>query len=122
MDLVGLAVATAAALAASAVYYGIVPPADLAEPVPQRSTRALLLVEGLRNVAVAALLAGLLATADWDGLAAGALVGLALGVLPIVLFAGSVFHEGVAMRQASVHSVDWLIKLVVIGAVTGLFI
>ena len=82
---------------------------------------AQLLVELLRNLAVAALVAGLLAAGDWSGLLAGVLVGLSLSIVPVVLLAGSVFHEGVPMRRAALHAGDWLIKLVAIGAVLGLF-
>ena len=70
---------------------------------------------------VAALVGGLLAAADWSGLGSGALLGLSLWTLPVVLLAGSVFHEGVPTRRAAVHAVDWLVKLVAVGAILGLF-
>ena len=75
----------------------------------------------VRNSAVAALVAGLLAAADWNGLGDGVLLGVSLWVVPVVLLAGSVFHEGVPVRRAALHGGDWLIKLVVIGAIVGLF-
>jgi hypothetical protein len=116
----GIVVATTAAFLVSAVYYGIAPTAQPSESVPQRAMGALVLVELLRNLAVAALVAGLLAAANWSGLVEGLLVGLSLAILPVVLLAGSVFHEGVPARRAGVHAVDWLIKLVAIGAILGL--
>jgi Protein of unknown function (DUF1761) len=117
---VGIVIAAAAAFVLSAVYYGAMPaPAD-AEHGPPRPTAALVIVELLRNLAVAALVAGVLAAADWTGLGAGVLLGLSLWVLPVVLLAGSVFHEGVPARRAGLHGVDWLIKLVAIGAIVGL--
>jgi Protein of unknown function (DUF1761) len=118
----GIAIAAAAAFVISAVYYGVMPTAPASEPAPQRPVRAQVIVEVIRNVAVAAFVAGLLAAADWNGVGDGVLLGLSLWTLPVVLLAGSVFHEGVPTRRAALHAVDWLAKLVVIGAILGLFI
>jgi Protein of unknown function (DUF1761) len=121
MVAVGIVIATAAAFVISAIYYAAMPAASAGEPVLQRPMMELLLVEVLRNLAVAALVAGLLAAADWSGPGAGALLGLSLWTIPVVLLAGSVFHEGVPTRRAALHVVDWLIKLVAIGAILGPF-
>jgi Protein of unknown function (DUF1761) len=122
MTALGIVVAATAAFVISAVYYGALPaPAPAAQPSAPRSMASTVIVEMVRNLAVAALVAGLLAVADWNGLGAGALLGVSLWTLPVVLLAGSVFHEGVAVRRAALHSVDWLIKLVVIGAIIGIF-
>jgi Protein of unknown function (DUF1761) len=120
MIVLGVAVAAVAALAISAVWYGAVPAASV-EPVPRRPAMAQLLVELLRNLAVASLVAGLLVASDWSGLADGALLGLSLWTLPVVLLVGSVFHEGVPIRRAALHAIDWLLKLVAIGAIVALF-
>lgn len=120
MIAVAIGVSAAAAFVISAVYYGAMPAAPVTEP-PQRAVIAQLLVELLRNLAVAALIAGLLAVADRSGLGAGVLLGLALWTLPLVLLLGSVFHEGVPVQRAALHAVDWLLKLVAIGAIVGLF-
>jgi Protein of unknown function (DUF1761) len=121
MIALGIVVAAAAAFAISAVFYGAMPAPTASEPAPQRPVTAQMLVEMLRNLAVAGLVAGLLAVADWRGLGDGVLLGLSLWTLPVVLLAGSVFHEGVPTRRAALHAVDWLIKLVAIGAIVGLF-
>jgi Protein of unknown function (DUF1761) len=121
MVALGIAIATATALVIGAVYYGAMPAAPAGEPAPQRQVVAQLLVELLRNLAVVGLVAGLLAVADWSGLGAGALLGLSLWTIPVVLLAGAVFHEGVPMRRAVLHAGDWLIKLVAIGAILGPF-
>jgi uncharacterized protein DUF1761 len=116
----GIVIATAAAFAVSGVYYGIAPSSQT-RPVPQRAIGAQVLVELVRNLAVAALVAGLLVAADWSGVVDGALVGLSLSILPVVLLAGSVFHEGVPMRHAALHAGDWLLKLVATGSIVGIF-
>lgn len=78
-------------------------------------------VELLRSALTAALVTGLLRAAEWDGAATGALLGLALWTLPVVLLAGSVIWERVPPRRAAPHAVDWLLKLVAIGAIAGAF-
>lgn len=115
----GIAVATIAAFVLSAVYYGAVPQAE--SSAPQRPMAALMVVELIRNLAIAGLVAGLFAAANWSGAVSGAALGVSLWGLPAVLLVGSVFHEGVPVRTASLHAVDWLIKLVAIGAILGSF-
>ena len=121
MTAVGIVIAAVAAFVISAVYYGAMPAPTASEPPPQRPVAALLSVELVRNLGVAVLVAGLLAVADWSGLGDGVLLGLSLWTLPVVLLAGSVFHEGVSTRRAALHAGDWLIKLVAIGAILGPF-
>ena len=120
MVTLGIVIATVAAVVISAAYYGAMP-AVAESSAPPRSMVAVLIVEALRSLAVAALVAGLLAVAEWDGVAAGVLLGLSLWTIPVVLLIGSVFHEGVSARRAAVHTVDWLFKLVATGAIIGPF-
>lgn len=54
----------------------------------------------------------------------GLLPGLALAVVlrggfPVVLLAGSVFHEHVLLVLAAPHAGDWLLKLLVITVITA---
>ena len=79
-----------------------------------------MVVELARNIAVAGLVAGLLRAADRSGAATGGLLGLALWVLPVVLLAGAVFHEGLPAALATRHAVDWCLKLLTIGVIVGL--
>jgi hypothetical protein len=41
------------------------------------------------------------------------------GAFPVVLLTGSVVHEKVPWQQAAIHAGDWLVKLLLIGAVVG---
>ena len=52
----------------------------------------------------------------------GALLGLALASVPAVLLLGSVVHENTPIPTASIHFADWLLKLLIIGALGGAFI
>jgi hypothetical protein len=40
---------------------------------------------------------------------------------PVVLLAGSVFHENVPFRLAALHAGDWLVKLLVIAVIVGVW-
>lgn len=120
MVALGIVIATVATVVIGAAYYGAMP-AVADSSAPTRPMVAVVIVEVLRGLVVAALVAGLLAAAEWDGAVAGVLLGLALWTIPVVLLTGSVFHEGVSARQAAFHAVDWLFKLVAIGAIVGPF-
>ena len=79
-------------------------------------------VELIRNLVVAAVVAGLAAGLDVGNWAGAVLLGLALWVaFPVVLLAGSVFHENVPWRLAAIHAGDWLVKLLVIAVIVGLW-
>lgn len=91
------------------------------EATADRVGPAQIIVEVLRDLATAALVAGLIVAAGWFGIGAGALLGLALSTLPVVLLTRSVVHAGVPIRTAATHVLDWLIKLAVIRAIAGIF-
>jgi hypothetical protein len=78
--------------------------------------------EPVRNLVIAAVLAGL---ADLVGIVdpAGALqLGLALWIaFPVMILAGSVIHENVPPKLAAIHAGDWLIKLVLIAVIVAVW-
>ncbi len=119
---VGIISATVAAFVVSAVFYGV---ATRGQPpqssLPVRAPLALVTVELARNAAVGGLVAGLLVAADWDGGAAGLRLGLALSIIPVVLLAGAVFHEGAPIGRSALHAADWILKLTAIGVIIALF-
>ncbi|MGC5172622.1 DUF1761 domain-containing protein [Micromonospora sp. DT81.3] len=133
---VGLAISAVVAFILSSAYYALAPrrvragPNDQSVPAgsadagsaDERTRPWQIAVEFVRSALVAGLMTGLLLAADWSGPAAGALLGLALWVLPLVLLAGSVVWEKVPVRSALLHAGDWLLKLVAIGAIVGLFV
>jgi hypothetical protein len=117
----GTALAALAAFVIGGAYYALVPSTAL-QGGPSRSPLATVVVELARCAAVAGLVAGLLAAADIADPLGGAVLGLALWVVPVVLLAGAVFHEGTPARAALVHAGDWLLKLVAMGAIVGFFL
>ncbi len=119
----GIGAATIAAFIVSSVYYSVMPAVPAAEPTAGSGRPApwQIAAELVRSAITASLVAGLLHAGDRHGAAAGALLGLVLWVLPFVLLTGSVVWEGVPVRRAALHTGDWLVKLLAIGALVGAF-
>lgn len=87
---------------------------------PRRSPAATAAVELVRNLVLAAVVGGLLARLG-PGFGGAILLALALWLaFPVVLLAGSVFHERVPVALAAIHIGDWLVKLVVVTVVVSI--
>jgi hypothetical protein len=123
MAVAGVLVATVVAFLVSFTFYAVAPAAPAPQQAPPVRPEAWqIIVEVLRSAVTATLVTGLLSAAGWSGWDAGALLGLALWALPLVLLTGSVVWENVAVRPAALHATDWLIKLLAIGAIAGAFV
>jgi len=118
MVYLGVAAAALAAFMFSFAFYALVPAGPERVPAPRPQVWQLG-VEVVRNLLTATLVAGLMAAASWHGPATGALLGLALSVLPLVLLTGSVLWEATPIRTAAVHALDWVLKLVLVGTIVG---
>jgi hypothetical protein len=80
------------------------------------------LIEGLRNLVVAATVTGLVHGLDIDSIVAAVVLALVLWVaFPVVLLLGSVFHERVPSALAAIHAGDWLLKLAAITLIVTLW-
>lgn len=78
-------------------------------------------VELLRNLVLAAVLAGLASRADVDGVEGGLLLGLVLWLaFPLVLWTGAIIHEGTPWQLATIHAGDWLAKLLVVAVILSI--
>ena len=74
-------------------------------------------LEFLRGVILAAIVAGIAVQGEIDEPAGGLALGLALWVgFPAVLWGGAVLHGETAAKVAAIHAGDWLLKLLVLGA------
>lgn len=121
-----VAAAVVVAFVGSAVVYGALgqrlADLSLAYAGEQPSAALTLGVELARNTVVALTIAALVARLDITS--AGGAVGLALLLwvgVPVVVLAGSVFHEGVAAQLAFIHVGDWLLKLIVCTSIVTLW-
>ncbi|MFB9658452.1 DUF1761 family protein [Glycomyces mayteni] len=121
--ILAIAAATVASFVWSAALYGTPPVAAYVQrhstPRPGMPVAAQMAAVLARSLVAACLIAGLMHAAGWSGLGAGALLGLALGALPTAILTGAVVHEGIPVPLAALHSLDWVVKLAVIGALVG---
>jgi hypothetical protein len=115
---VAIAVSVVTVFVVSSVYYSLVghPAGDGTRPAPWQ-----VLLELCRGALVVVVFAAL---ADRLGLGLGGALVFALALFaafPFVLLSGSVMWDRVAWRVAATHAGDWLLKLLVIGAVVGVW-
>lgn len=77
-------------------------------------------LELLRSLVTAAVVAGLAARGDINTWTGGLVLGLVLWVgFPLVLWTGAIVHEKTPSRLAAIHGGDWLLKLLLIGAIVA---
>jgi hypothetical protein len=55
------------------------------------------------------------------GLASAAGFGALVWIFPAAILLGSVVHEGVPLALAGIHAGDWLVKLLLIAAIVGVW-
>jgi hypothetical protein len=126
MIVLAIALATVASFIVSALLYALPPVSALisrtSTPRPGLPVVAQMASVVLRSLIVSSLVAGLMIAAGWHGAGSGSLLGLALCTLPLVLLMGGVVHENTAPSAAGIHLLDWVLKLVIIGAIVGSFI
>lgn len=79
-------------------------------------------IELVRTLVVTVVVAGLSAYLGVTGLTGSLLLAAALWIgFPAVLLSGSVVHEKVPWKLAAIHAGDWLLKLVIISLIVGLW-
>lgn len=125
---VAVGVATVAAFVLSTAYYiafgrqyaelrGLSPEAAAARPPAWK-----VLLELLRSLVVTSVVAGLadlLEITEWAG---AATLAVSLWVaFPAILLLGSVIWDDVPPRLAAIHAGDWLMKLLLIAVIVGIW-
>lgn len=126
LNYLAVLVATAVAFVVSGVWYAVFAGrlARLSEAYADsgRPPAWTMLVEVARSLVVAAVLAGLAAWIGTEGWMQALLLGLVVWVgFPVTILSGSVVHEKVPWRLAAIHLGDWLVKLVVIAVIVGVW-
>ena len=126
LNFVAIGVAAVAAFILSAVWYGVFG-SQLAELHPAYADSGSpsakdAIVELARNLVVGVVLAWLVDQIGVDDWVQAALLGFVLWVgFPLIILIGSVYHEKVPVKLASIHAGDWLLKLVVIAIIVGVW-
>jgi hypothetical protein len=126
VNYLAIVVAAVAAFVASSAYYMLLGQqlaalssayADTSRPPAWKVAQ-----EPLRNLIVASVVAGLASSIEISDVTGGLLLALALWIaFPAMLLAGSIIHENVPWKLAAIHAGDWLMKLVVIGVIVGVW-
>ena len=120
-------IATVLAFVLGAVYYTVLDGQLAAaraatDPAarPPATSRWTFAAELGRCLVLAAVVVGLSGWASVDSSSEGLLLGLVLWIgFPAVLWVGAVVHERTPWRLAVIHAGDWLVKLLVLGALVG---
>lgn len=118
-------VATVAAFLAAAGYY-VVFGTQLAKlskaGAEEKMPPWLVPVELVRAFLVALVVAGVASRMDVEDWTGALILGVALWIgFPFVLLSGSVLHEKVPWKLAALHSGDWLVKLLLISVIVGVW-
>jgi Protein of unknown function (DUF1761) len=128
VNLVAVAVAAVAVWIVSTVYYigftkqlAALHPA-YADASDVRPPPWKIVIELIRNLVVASVVAWLASRLDVSEWADGAALGLTLWVgFPVALWTGAVMWEKVPVKLAAIHAGDWLLKLVVIAVIVSVW-
>lgn len=114
--------AVAAFLAAGGYYAALGKQLEKFSGAPADMPPWLLAVEVVKHLVVAVVVAGLAAGIGITAWPTAVLLGLALWVgFPVILLLGSVLHEKVQFQLAALHAGDWLVKLLLIAVIVGVW-
>ncbi|MEA5364562.1 DUF1761 domain-containing protein [Amycolatopsis sp., V23-08] len=124
MGVVAVLVASVAGFVVSSAWYmafGTVW-AGLSTAAVERPAPWKMVAEFVRTLLLVTVFAGLLTAVGVDGV--GGALGLALVLwvgFPVLILAGSVLHENVPVRLAALHAGDWLVKILVVAVIVGVW-
>jgi hypothetical protein len=123
MNYLAIVVAAVAAFVAAGGYYtALGKQLEKFSSAPADMPPWLLAVEVGKHFVVAAVVAGLATGIGITAWPASVLLGLSLWIgFPVILLLGSVVHEKVPWRLAALHAGDWLVKLLLIAVIVGVW-
>jgi Protein of unknown function (DUF1761) len=80
------------------------------------------LIEIIRSLVVASVLAGLASLLGITDLWNAVLLGLVMWIgFPVILLSGSVLWDNIPWEVAAIHAGDWFLKLITISIIVGLW-
>lgn len=120
-----LIVAAVAAFVASAVWYTVFanPTTNLSNTASDGSGTSAwtMLFVIAQSLIVALMIAYFVSHLGITSLAGAVGLGALLWIFPAAILLGSVVHEGVPLALASIHAGDWLVKLILIAVIVGIW-
>jgi hypothetical protein len=124
MNVVAVLVASVAGFVVSSAWYMAFGQvwARLSTAAAERPAPWKMAAEFVRTLLLVTVFAGLTAAVGVDG--AGGALGLALVLwagFPVLILAGSALHENVPVRLAALHAGDWLVKILVVAVIVGVW-
>ena len=128
VNYVAAVVAAVAAFVASSVWYAIfgnawmelrgIDPATAADTATPLWTMLFVVFQSLVVAFMLAYFVVHLGVDNWKG---GVRLGALVWVFPAMILLGSVVHENVSVMLAALHAGDWLVKLLLMAVVLGLW-
>jgi ABC-type glucose/galactose transport system permease subunit len=125
---ISVAIAAISVFVLSSVWYTALTPLEARALGPAAINRGRpsplkALLELLRSILVGAVIAGVARAAHVHTVCGAVLLGLVLWTgFPLVLLTGSMMWDKVPTPTALLHAGDWLLKLVAISAIVGLWL
>ena len=128
VNYLAIVVAAVAAFVASSAWYAVfgniwmelrgIDPATAADMETPALTMLFVVVQSLVVAFMLAYFVVRLRIVDWKvAVRLGALV----WVFPVMMLLGSVVHENVPLRLAAIHAGDWLVKLLLMSVILGVW-
>jgi heme/copper-type cytochrome/quinol oxidase subunit 2 len=128
MNYLAVVAAAVAAFAASLVWYTVfagammelrgIDPATATEMGAPAWTMVFVIVQSLVVAFMLAYFVVHLGVADWKG---AVRLGALVWVFPAMILLGSVVHENVPLMLAAIHAGDWLVKLLLMAVILGVW-
>jgi hypothetical protein len=123
MNYLAIVVAAGAAFVASALWYTVFAKAmmELSRAADTGASLWTMLFVIAQSLIVAFMVAYFVSGVGISDFAGGAGLGALLWIFPAAILLGFVVHEGVPLALAAIHAGDWLVKLLLIGVVVGVW-
>ena len=128
VNYLAIVVAAVAAFVASSAWYAVfgniwmelrgIDPATAADMGTPARTMLFVVVQSLVVAFMLAYFVVRLGIVDWK---VSVRIGALVWVFPVMILLGSVVHENVPLRLAAIHAGDWLVKLLLMSVILGVW-